>query len=244
MHQSIRAVAQVVSALVLTGLPLAHALAAEPVAPATEELRAAIEAGKFDDLVGAYQMGLYTIVAVTREGKQMFAQTGTSGQFLDMTPLAPDQFSVMDGRGKVTFARDAGKVTGFTLKQGTSETPAPRISEDQATALKEALAKRVADQKPAPGTEAAVRQHIEAARAGKPLYDTMVPPLAAAVKAQLPMVQSRLAQLGALKSIEFKGVLPNGLDNYLVTYENGATEYIIGLQPDGKTAALGMRPVQ
>src|SRR5262245_34970705 len=117
MHQAFRTLARIASAFALVASWLSVAFAAEPTNPAsaanraTEELRAAIEAGKFDDLVGSYQMGLYTIVAVTREGKQMFAQTGTSGQFLDMTPLAPDQFSVMDGRGKVTFARDAGKVT-------------------------------------------------------------------------------------------------------------------------------------
>ena len=244
MYRSIRAVAHVVSAVVLTGLPLTYARAAEPASPATEELRTAIEAGKYDDLVGSYRMGVYQIVSVTREGKQMFAQV-SGGQYLDMVPLAVNEFGVLDGRGKVIFAKDAaGKVTGFTLRQGANEQPAARITEEEAAALKAALEKRVAEQKPAPGTEVVLRQHIEAIRAGKPLYDTMAPGLAAAVKAQLPTVQTRMAQVGALKSIEFKSVTPNGLDQYLVTYENGSTEYVIGLLPDGKTGTLGMRPVQ
>ena len=245
MRLIIRAVMRVVLAFVLTGLPLTYVLSAEPANPATEELRTAISAGKYDDLAGPYQMGLYQIVTVSREGKQMFAQVGADGQFLDMVPLSADLFSVLDGRGKVTFARDStGKVTGFNLRQGPNDTPAPRITAEQAAALKTALAQRVAEQKPAPGTEAALRQHIEAIGAGKPLYDMMVPTLAAAVKTQLPVVQGRMTQLGAIRTIAFKAVTQNGLDNFVVTYENGPAEYIIGLLPDGKAASLVMRPAQ
>jgi len=44
-----------------------------------------------------------------------------------------------------------------------------KISAAEASAIKEALAKRIKDDKPFPGIESLLRQHIEGLRVGKPI---------------------------------------------------------------------------
>ena len=102
--------------------------------------------------------------------------------------------------------------------------------------------KRFKDQKPAPGSEAALRKMIEDARLGKPDYDHMSPGLAAATRQQLPQLQSSIIQLGALQSLTFKGVGPGGADIYSAKFENGSLEYRIWLGPDGKVESAHVRP--
>jgi hypothetical protein len=94
MRKSIRGLSNMIVAVFLTALPLTPVSSAEAPNPATDELRTAIAAGKYDDLAGTYQMGLYQIVTVSRDGRQLFAQVGSDGQYLDMVPLAAHQFSV------------------------------------------------------------------------------------------------------------------------------------------------------
>jgi hypothetical protein len=55
--------------------------------------------------------------------------------------------------------------------------------------------------------------------------------------------QALLQQLGAVQSITFKNVAGNGADLYEVIYENGATQYGIGLANDGKINMLNYRRV-
>ena len=57
---------------------------------------------------------------------------------------------------------------------------------------------------------------------------------------QLPGIQSRLIELGALQSATFKGVAPSGADIYQLKFENGSLEYRIALGLDGKVEAAAM----
>lgn len=218
---------------------------AQTTSPETQALQADIAAGKHDNIVGHYQVGAAQIISITREGKQVFAQTGADAPFMELTPVAGGGFTAANGRAQVTFAKDAaGKVTALTLRQGANEQTSPRITDAQAAKVRADLAKRIADNKPAPGTEAILRKHIEGMRAGTPIYDQMVPALVAAVKPQQEASKVRLAQVGAIKAIEFSGVAPNGLDTFHVQYENGSSDYMIGLTTDGKIGSLNVRPGQ
>lgn len=87
-------------------------------------------------------------------------------------------------------------------------------------------------------SEVLLRQHIEGMRAGKPIYELMNPTIVAAVKPYEEIGRRRFAQLGAIRSIEFRGQHASGADVYLVQYENGASEYLIALNSDGKISAL------
>jgi hypothetical protein len=213
--------------------------------PQLTALQADIAAGKHDDIVGNYQSGAWTIISVTREGKQIFAQVGENSPFMELTPVAGGGYTAANGRAQVTFPKDgAGKVTSLILKQGANEQTALRVTEALAATLRADLAKRIAANQPASGTEEILRKHIEGMRAGKPIYDSMTQAVAAAVKPQEEYGKTRLATVGAIRKIEFRGVAPNGLDMFHVQFENGDSEYLIGLTPDGKISSLAVRPGQ
>jgi len=90
-------------------------------------------------------------------------------------------------------------------------------------------------------TEVLLRKHIDGMRAGKPIYEAMTTSVADAVRAYEQVGKERLAKLGAIRSIEFRGDGSEGTDVYFVQYEHGASEYLIRLASDGKINALVVR---
>jgi D-alanyl-D-alanine carboxypeptidase len=96
---------------------------------------------------------------------------------------------------------------------------------------------------PQPGAEAAVRKLITDVARGEPDYSMMPEHLAAATKAQLPMLQETFVKLGAIRSVTFSGVDLRGADTYRVEMENGALDFSIILDADGKVAMANLRPV-
>ena len=59
---------------------------------------------------------------------------------------------------------------------------------------------------PLAGSEATLRQYIEAVGRGEPDYDRMTSEVAAQTRQQLPFNQAILARLGALRAMSFRGV--------------------------------------
>jgi hypothetical protein len=114
---------------------------------------------------------------------------------------------------------------------------------DESAARAEAAASRFKEQKPAPGSEAAVRRAIEELRLGQPDYSQMSPAFADVTRQQLPSLKSTVIQLGAVESIKFKGVGPGGRDIYEVKFQNGLIEFRIALTADGKIDGMGFRPL-
>jgi D-alanyl-D-alanine carboxypeptidase len=96
---------------------------------------------------------------------------------------------------------------------------------------------------PQPGAEDAVRKLITDVANGEPDYSTMSDQLAGATRAQLPMLQQTFAGLGAIRSVTFSGVDLRGADTYRVEMENGALDFSIILDADGKVAMANLRPV-
>ena len=93
-------------------------------------------------------------------------------------------------------------------------------------------------------TEVLLRKHIEGMRVGKPIYEHMTTQVADAVKPYEEDGKTRLAKLGAIRTIEFRGITPTGVDTYFVQYANGASDYLIALTDEGKIRALVVRPGQ
>jgi beta-lactamase regulating signal transducer with metallopeptidase domain len=93
---------------------------------------------------------------------------------------------------------------------------------------------------PHPGTEAALRRHIESHVNGQPNYDEMTPPMAAVVKEQWPDNLPMIKSWGALRSIVFKGGGgggPQAMDVYEVTFEHAKVQWSIApLDASGKVA--------
>jgi hypothetical protein len=199
---------------------------------------------KYDAYLGDYQLGPFLVVSITHEGNQMFAQAGDQ-PFMELAPESDTKFVVKNIAGiGISFVKDsAGTVTSAIIHQGITNTPAPRLTASQAKELRDALAKRLEDQTPAPGTAEALRLLIESVQKGQPSYDMMTAPIAATVHLVAAQTQASLQKLGAVKSIAFIRIAGNGGDLYEVVYENGAMQYLIGLMPDGKVALLQSRPI-
>lgn len=130
--------------------------------------------------VGVYLLDSGRTMAITIDGDQLISQI--TGQ-----PRVP-LFAEDDGRffpkvvdAELDFMKDPdGKVTSLALHQGGRDTSMTRLDDASARkvfdeiAAKDALAsKRFAAQKPAEGSEAAIRRDIAEIEAGRPNYDTM-----------------------------------------------------------------------
>jgi CubicO group peptidase (beta-lactamase class C family) len=137
----------------------------------------------------------------------------------------------------------------FRNVQGGKEDPGrlatdilSRLVEARIAAAAAAFAKRFKDQTPVVGSDAALRRMIGELRLGKPDYELMSSELALAIRQQLTQTQARLASLGELESLTFKGVGPGGADIYTAKFEHGALEYRIWLTEDGRIANANDRP--
>lgn len=93
--------------------------------------------------------------------------------------------------------------------------------------------RRVKAQVPSPGSAAAIRRVIGELRLGKPNYDLMSSELARRTRRQVAEHQVTLAKLGALQSLNFKGVGAAGPNIYEAKFENGSLEWRIWLNLDG-----------
>jgi len=197
---------------------------------------------------GMYEMAPRVYMTITIEGEQLISQITGQGK-VPLFAEADGKFFVKVVDAQLEFAKDGdGKVTSLTLHQAGVDHPGKRLEDAEAKRLADEAAARVAfaaqrykDQKPQPGGEAALRRNIEELRAGEPKYDQMSSGLADVTRRQLPQLKARIAAMGALQSVSFKGVGPGGMDIYEVKFENGSSEWRIILSPDGKTDGVGVR---
>jgi len=135
----------------------------------------------------------------------------------------------------------------LTLHQNGRDMKAQKLDEATATRAADAaaaVAQRIKDQKPAPGSEAALRKLIDGLASGRPDYDAMTPAFADLNRRQLAQLQSMISGFGAVQTVTFKAVGPAGPDIYEVKFEKGAQEWRIWLSPDGKVDSANFRPAQ
>jgi hypothetical protein len=243
------------SLVLLTSLALMRvALAQAELSPAkVAEMRAEQDAPRqpvpfdplnFDKFVGAYHFMPDSVMWITRDGYHYFERV-TGQAAVEEFPESPTKFFSNDARHQLSFQSDAsGKVTGLVLHQAGMERPMTRISAEDAKAIEDALTARTKANTPSPDTEAALRHQIAAVEKGA--FDTaaMWPPLAALVRSQAPVAVHTFAALGALKSVTFKNVGPDGYDLYEVEFEHGQLDWRIWPLADGKIKAMRYMTVQ
>lgn len=99
-----------------------------------------------------------------------------------------------------------------------------------------------AGQTATPGSEAALRHLIEGIASGTPDYDAMTEDWARTIRQQVGFLQPGLAAAGAIRSIEFGGIDPQGRNIFQVQHENSTTQARIALAEDGKVAFSMLRP--
>jgi len=95
---------------------------------------------------------------------------------------------------------------------------------------------------PLGGSEAMLRQYIEAIGRGEPDYDRMTSEVASQTRQQLPFNQAILSRLGALRAMSFRGVSGLGSDVYIAHFANGSAEWRISLLKDGTIGRIALGP--
>ena len=109
-----------------------------------------------------------------------------------------------------------------------------RTDAETARVIKQAIAVRIRDRIPAPGSQEALRRLIDGGRAGNFNFDQMSPEFAQHAHAQLPYWQIVGQHFGAIVSIDFLRVSDQGWDIYQVQHENDVHQYRIVMSDDGK----------
>jgi CubicO group peptidase (beta-lactamase class C family) len=217
---------------------LAHG---EKVTLTSERKEITLEPSVLKRYVGAYKMQDGPVMLIALNGSQLTTKLG-SQQPIPLFAESETRFFLKVVDAQVEFAD--GKVT---LRQGGTEHVGNKLPDAEGKAYIDAAAataQRIKDQKPAPGSDAALRQLLTGLGAGKPDYDSMTANFADVTRRQLSQLQGQVAPLGAIQSVTFKSVGPAGPDIYDVKFEKGTLECRIWLSPDGKVDAANFRATQ
>ncbi|QPF93513.1 M56 family metallopeptidase [Bradyrhizobium commune] len=210
---------------------------------------AAADSASLDQYVGWYRMAPNRVLTVRRDGDRLQVQESVQGGAALLAEGA-DVFSIQ-GRNLLIFLRDGEAKVSRVLVQNAvfGARLAPRIDAATAQAIEADFARRLAqvperfrEQVPADGGKEMILRGIEDLRHGTPNYDRMSAPLAAKVHRQLGELTATVVALGAVESIFFRGVGPGGYDIYGAQFENGAAEFRLLIDPDGKAGDVLFRP--
>lgn len=194
-------------------------------------------------LSGSYQLGPNSFLTISRDGNHLFAQATGENQ-REIFAESEHEWFAKTGNTAITFETDdQGLATKLVSHQGGRDRPATRLDDAAAKAVAEvfvAVNKRIKAQTPAPGSEAALRQLISDLAAGTPRYDSMTPEIAALTREQLGQLQPMLNSLGAVQSVSFEKVLPDGIDVYIVRFASGNAEFGMALEGNGIISGVGI----
>jgi hypothetical protein len=217
-------------------------------APAMHESAAIAKA--LDGYVGQYQIGVGSLLKVTRDGERLLAQW--SGQpTLELTRAGADEFVNASAQASLSFIRtDSGGVSGARLREpGFGQVGGERVDAATAAELEATFQRRDAtrpdrfrDQTPMPGGETLLARTIEALRGDALNAQDMTARLTDKLRGLLPNFHRWLPTLGAVKQITFGGVGPGGYDIYIVKFAQGWADFRLYPTPDGRLEDLNFTP--
>jgi uncharacterized protein (TIGR03435 family) len=209
------------------------------ITPAHVEVKLTHEV--FDRYVGYYDFPPGRTMKIARDGDRFSGQL-TGQPAVQMYAASEREFFLKLVNAQLSFVvDDTGQTTELVLHQNGRDIHAPKISDAAATIQQDALAKRIRETIPMPGSEIALRKYFDGMQHGQPAYELMNQTVADAVRAQSSAAKERYKQLGQLKSISLTGVGPSGADIYSVEFENGTVEWRISLDRAGKIDNLNYR---
>ena len=214
--------------------PNADESATPPATKSNKRAAIGVDADVLERYVGEYKLTDDMIIAIRRDGERLLATLTGQPEF-EIFPESEKKFFWKVVDAQATFAAENGQpASGLTLHQHGQNMPAPRVEAGAAERAQAALDAKIQTQTATPGSDAALKRMLESVRLSKPNYDEMSAALANVVRQQMPMMQGHLQKLGAVKSLEFKGVGSAGWDSYEVQHENGTSQWRIAMMPDGK----------
>lgn len=195
----------------------------------------------FDRFVGYYQLAASAgyFVHVWRSEDHFYSQL-TGQPPVEEFPAGPTEFFDTVAPVQWTYVIGPhGEVTEAVLHQDGFLYSWPRVSKATYDADTAALQQRIADNRPSPGTEEALRRQIDAMEGtGHPLYAQMDAQLAAMAHEQWEQLRAEFKTWGAFRSLRFLKVMPAGRDDYLATFTHARVEITIAPLSDGKTGGL------
>jgi beta-lactamase regulating signal transducer with metallopeptidase domain len=231
---------------VLSAISLSATLAATQVTTptATGASEITLDSATLDRFVGHYELNPGSILTIARDGSQLNA-TLTGQPTFPIYADSPTEFHWKVVPARVSFSGDAnGLAATATIHQNGADIPAARIDDDAAARAKQQLTDRINANQAQTGSGAALRKTIEALVSGTPNYGDMTEPLRRVVREQKPAMDPFLAKLGAVQTVEFRGVSDAGADKYLVTHQSGKqSQWLIQLRSDGRISTLAVIPV-
>jgi CubicO group peptidase (beta-lactamase class C family) len=198
-----------------------------------------------DHYVGAYELNDGASYVVRKDGDRLVGQEIARAP----TPLFPSserEFFAKDDDIELSFTADAdGPATAIRFRLNGWERNGPRMEEARARQLigtVEGIARRFKAQTPLPGSEPAIRTLLSGLASGNPDFERMNPRFADFTRQQLPDLQRFLGNLGALKSLTFHRVAPEGDDQYDLDFEKGALRIGVLLSDDGRIDGAQFMP--
>ncbi len=223
---------------------IAHVYQWPDFAPPTRTL-ARLKPESLRRFLGVYELNEGSLYVVRMDGDHLV------GNILGNTPVA-----LLPSSDHELFARDVNVVVDFVVgaegsatamrhNSGGWERTGQRVEESRARQIvagAERTAQRIKDQKPASGSDAAIRKLFGGLAIGKADYDSMTPQFAELTRQNLTRLQPIIADLGALKDLTFKSVGDNGADEYEADFEKGALRIYMGLDEQGRIAGVNFVP--
>jgi glyoxalase superfamily protein/uncharacterized protein DUF3471 len=193
----------------------------------------AVDATILDGYVGFYQLADNAVMTVTRNESQLVTRL-TGQRTVPIYPQSNTEFFAKIVDAQISFITDARRqAESLVLHQHGRNVPMKRIDATMAQKIEAEIAEKLKRQSASPGTDAALRRLVDGIIRGKPNYDEMSSELAQATREQWLDLQSNVAQLGAVQSIQFLGVGRQGEDVYIVQQEHGPSHWRIALDSGG-----------
>jgi hypothetical protein len=209
---------------------------------------AAVGAEALNRYVGQFQMGVGSVLTVTRRGDQLFAQE--SGQpKLELIAAGPDEFVGPLGNARLSYKSGDGLAAEVMVREAGISVRGARVDPATASELEATFQRRMAaapdhfrEQSPMPGGEAALIRTIEALRGDALNEQDMSPRLSDKLRRQVPTFHASLAALGDVKQVVFRGVGPGGYDVYGVKFAGGSADFRIYVAADGRLEDVNFYP--
>jgi DNA-binding transcriptional MerR regulator len=191
-----------------------------------------------DGYCGTYRISEYTLLTVTLRDDTLVGQMG-GWPPSELAALSEREFISRFSGARFTFPTgQEAAAPSVTISSKGPDLVAKRIDAATADGIRAGLAARISSNSPVPGSEAALRRLIDGMRNGTVDYSEMTSTFAATVRAQLPQLLMIARYLGAITSIEFKGVGNQGWDSYEVRRENGVALWRIAYSDGLITGAM------
>lgn len=192
-----------------------------------------LSASELEQFTGYYKLSETAVMTISRNGNQLLSQL-TGQQAIEIYPESATKFFVKVVNAQLSFILgEQGEVTALVLHQNGANMNAPRIDAAEAEKINGALAEKVKNQQPTPGTEEALRKLIATLASESPDYSIMSEGMAKATKEQWAGLHGGAIALGAVQSVKFDGIGDDGWDLYEVKHENGRSDWRIVTSDDG-----------